>query len=67
MFSAALIGGVMAVNGLILAKMLGLRSKIAKWGGALLLGVLTIYLALIWDSVVHDTLDRILTGSAFCA
>jgi hypothetical protein len=67
MFSATLIGGVMAINGLILAKMLGWRSTLAGWSAALLFGVLTIYLAVIWDEVVFDKLDQVLTGSVFCS
>lgn len=67
MVGATLIGGVMAVNGLILAKKLGWRSTPAAWSAALLFGVLTAYLAVIWDGVVYDTLDRILIGAAFCS
>lgn len=66
MLNAVLIGGAMALNGLLLARMLGVRSRAAWWGGSALLVALTVYLAVIWDDVVFDALDRSLLGAVFC-
>ena len=66
MLNAVLISGALALNGLLLAHVLGVRSRTAWWGGAALLATLTLYLAVIRDEVVFDALDRSLLGAVFC-
>lgn len=66
MFSAVLLGVVIALNGVMLTKLVGKDLTPVGWGSCLLVVAIVTSLAKLWQGALFEQLDQTLIGAVLC-